>query len=361
MLNPTRLTLARKRRRLSGEGLARLAGVTPVTISRLENGINEPTDETMEAITRVLEFPKEFFFGQNIDIPSQHAVSFRSLSTMTMKERDAALAAGAFAFLLSDWVNERFNLPKTDLIDFSSFESNSEKAAISVRQHWALGQQPISNMIKLLESKGVMVFSLLENTKNVDAFSCWRDSTPYIFLNTYKSPEHSRFDAAHELGHLVLHKHGGPHQGQSCESEANAFASAFLMPEADIRSEISYVTSMSLTKLVEAKRRWGVSIAALVYRLHKIGLLNDYRFKDLCIQLSKHGYRRKEPNSMPREGSVVWKKVFTELWNERITKDNIANDLHLPFEEVENLVFGLNSSLDTIDSTNQSGNLQIVS
>ena len=114
------------------------------------------------------------------------AASFRSLTAMSARERDAALSAGALAYLFSDWVAQRFNLPKPALPD-SSFEANPEAAAHAVRQQWGLGQQPVSDMVKLLESKGARVFSLSENTKNVDAFSCWRDSTPYVFLNTFKS------------------------------------------------------------------------------------------------------------------------------------------------------------------------------
>src|SRR5205085_7960830 len=131
---------------------------------------------------------------------------------------------------------------------------------------------PISNMIKLLESKGVRVFSLAENTKNVDAFSCWRNDIPYVFLNTFKSAERSRLDAAHELGHLVLHKHGGPRQGRDAEAEANTFASSFLMPKADVRSRIPFVRT--LDDIVSAKKRWGVSTGALAYWLYKLGILS---------------------------------------------------------------------------------------
>lgn len=81
------------------------------------------------------------------------------------------------------------------------------------------------------------MFSLVEETRSVDAFSVWRSNKPYIFLNTVKTAEHSRFDAAHELGHLVLHKHGGP-GGRAAEDEANRFASSFLMPSADVRARI---------------------------------------------------------------------------------------------------------------------------
>jgi hypothetical protein len=38
---------------------------------------------------------------------------------------------------------------------------------------------------------------------------------------------------------------------------------------------------------------------------------------------------------------TVWQKVLIALWNERVTKDEIANQLHIPVEEIENLLFGL--------------------
>lgn len=116
---------------------------------------------------------------------------------------------------------------EADLLDLSH-DNNPAAAARTIRQYWAIGERPIGNMVKLLETKGVRVFSLAENTRNVDAFSCWRNDEPYIFLNTFKSTERSRFDAAHELGHLVLHKHGGARQGRSAEHEAHLFCGLIL-------------------------------------------------------------------------------------------------------------------------------------
>jgi Zn-dependent peptidase ImmA (M78 family) len=328
------------RRRLTGKGLAELSGLTPVTISRLERSNNEPEVETVEALANALKFPCKFFYGDDLEAPLSDGASFRSFTAMTARERDAALAAGAFAYLVCDWVSERFNLPEPDLIDLSH-ERDPAKAARLLRDRWALGEQPIVNMVQLLESKGVRTFSLAENTKTVDAFSCWRNKTPYVFLNTFKSAERSRFDAAHELGHLVLHKHGGPRQGRLAEQEANAFASSFLMPAADVAARVHYVSS--LDQLVAAKKHWRVSVAALAYRLHKLGKISDWQYRHLCIQMSKRGYPDVEPNSIDREESVVWKKVFSDLWNTKVTKADIAKSLHLPSEEIENLVFGLTS------------------
>lgn len=342
MFNPQRLSLARKRRRLSAKGFAELIGMSPVTVTRLEKANNEPEPETVDLIAKKLGFPREFFFGGDIDELAKDAASFRSLTSMTARERDAALASGSLAYLLSDYIAAKFNLPEPKLIDLSH-ERDPAAAARTVRQVWALGEQPISSMIKLLESKGVRVFSLAENTKNVDAFSCWRNDIPYVFLNTFKSAERSRLDAAHELAHLILHKHGGPQQGRDAEMEANSFASSFLMPKADIMSRLPFVSK--LDELVTAKKRWGVSTAALAYRLHKLGILSDWQYRMFCIQINQRGFRTEEPNGLPREESVIWKKVFTELWSDRISKSQVAAALHLPADELENLLFGLTGAI----------------
>lgn len=335
MFNSSRLILARKRRGFSGKELADLADLTAVHISRLEKGKAENVEKTtVEALSKALNFPINFFYSHDVDLPSKDNASFRSLSAMTARERDAALSAGAIGYLLSDWVCERFTLPEVDLPDLRE-ENDAGIAARSLRSYWGLGEKPITNVIKLLELKGVKVFSLAEDTKNVDAFSCWRNGIPYIFLNTFKTAERSRFDACHELGHLVLHKHGKP-QGRLAEMEADKFASHFLMPSMDLVGNISFVTS--LKQLVKAKKRWGVSVAALAYRLHKSNVLSDWQYRSFCIQINK---LKSEPDGLAREKSVIWEKVFRELWKDKSTKDHVANELGIPPIEIDSLVFNL--------------------
>ncbi|MDO8838259.1 MAG: XRE family transcriptional regulator [Parvibaculum sp.] len=339
VFNSSRLKLARKRRRMTSTELARISDISAVTISRIERTDNEPTDETIKALATALSFPIEFFFGPDVEEVEKDAASFRSLKSMSAKERDAALAAASVAFLVSDWVEVRFNLPSADLFDFGH-ERDPQIAARRLRSRWGLGEQPISNMIELLEAKGVRVFSLSENTRSVDAFSCWRGAIPYIFLNTFKSSEHSRFDAAHELGHLCLHRHGGPQQ-KNAEAEANMFAASFLMPEADVRSRILYINSLDQIRI--AKKRWGVSLSALTYRLSKLGILSEWQSRRFFIEINRLGFRTTEPDPIPHEFSFIWQTVFRELWKDRITKHDIAEALHIPAEELESVVFGLAS------------------
>jgi Zn-dependent peptidase ImmA (M78 family) len=334
--NPSRLGVARKRQKLNKKKLADLIGVDLRTTVRWEQCQTEPTPENLDALVRELHFPKSFFFGEDIDEPISEYASFRSQTSMTAAERDAALAAGQIGFLISDWIAERFDLPKTNFPDLHLFEP--QEAAQMLRQEWGLGQKPISNMIQLLESKGVRVFSLAENTAHVDAYSLWRKGVPYVFLNTFKSAENGRFGAAHELAHLVLHQEGGV-TGRLAEEQANHFASAFLMPKGDVVSALPYVHN--LNQLITGKKRWRVSVAALNYRVHELNLLTDWKYRGFCIEIMKKGYNKNEPDEIEREKSVVWEKVLRTLWAEKTTPSDIANQLHIPEKELSDLLCGI--------------------
>ncbi|MEA2839051.1 MAG: hypothetical protein QOF41_381 [Methylobacteriaceae bacterium] len=336
MFNSSRLNLARKRRRVTARILAQETGITSVTLSRILNGTHDPDGKVVASLASALRYPVDFFYGNDIDEIDARAASFRSLTSMTARERDASLAAGSLAFEISDWVNKLFKLPDSDLIDLGH-ERDPANAARVVRQHWSIGEKPIGNIVHFLETKGVRLFSLSENTRNVDAFSCWRNSEPFVFLNTYKTTERSRFDAAHELGHLVMHKHGGPNQ-RDAENQANLFASSFLMPRADVIASIPYAPD--LKTIIRAKKKWGVSASALAYRLNKLRIISDWQFRTFMIQLNSNN-GSKEPDGLPAEKSHVWITVLQELWRDGKTVDVIGRELRLPMEEVRSLLFGL--------------------
>jgi Zn-dependent peptidase ImmA (M78 family)/DNA-binding XRE family transcriptional regulator len=335
MFNKKRLTVARQRASLTKTELARKIGVEPRAVSGFEAGQYPPSDETVERLARALKYPSAFFIADDIDIPDVDGVSFRSLTRMSSKQRDAAVAAGAIAFLLSDWLESEFDLPEPSVPDLR--EDTPETAALSLRHFWGIGERPIKNMIHLLELKGIRVFSLVEDGTEVDAYSVWRGNRPCIFLNTVKSAERRRFDAAHELGHLILHKHAGP-SGIDAEKDANAFASAFLMPAASMKA-IGRV--VSLDYLIQEKKKWCVSVAAMAYRLHSLRLMSDWNYHTLCVELSKRGYRTKEPSEAKPEISQVWQKVFASLRASGLGVQFLADKLLVPTDELVKLVFGL--------------------
>ena len=335
--NPKRLTLARERRGLTKTKLATAIGVDVRSVTAYETDAFRPDKERLAQLAQTLRFPIPFFFGDDLDQIAPDIVSFRSMSKMTAGQRDSALGAGAIALLLNEWIAARFDLPVAALPDLSQ-ESSPEAAADTMRRMWGLGELPVKNMIHLLESKGIRVFSLSIDTAQLDAFSMWHADTPFVFLNTMKSCEHSRFDAAHELGHLVLHRHAGS-KGQEAEREANAFASAFLMPRASVLANAPHMATVD--QLIKFKAFWTVSVAALAYRLHDVGLVSDWHYRNLCIEIAQRGYRKQEPREAQRETSQVLAKVFAALREDGTTKADIASALSVHVEEIDQLVFGL--------------------
>jgi Zn-dependent peptidase ImmA (M78 family)/DNA-binding XRE family transcriptional regulator len=337
MFNPNRLSVARKRRGLTKTELARRAKIDLRSVTAYEAGVYPPKSKTAENLAAATNFPVEFFYGDDLDEPRPDTASFRALSKMTATQRDMALSQGTIALHLSRWLETRFELPKPDLPDLSR-EDSPEAAADSLRRHWGIGELPVRSMIHLLEAKGVRIFSLSINAREVDAFSLWKDATPFVFLNGNKSSEHSRYDAAHELGHLVLHHHGSP-QGQDAERQADAFASTFLMPRSSVIAHAA--RNPSLQALIKLKAIWTVSVAALNRRLYSVGMSSDWQYRTLCIEIAKRGYRKHEPREAPRETSHILPCVFGALHEEGISRAEVARTLKIPRAELEQLMFGL--------------------
>jgi Zn-dependent peptidase ImmA (M78 family) len=132
----------------------------------------------------------------------------------------------------------------------------------------------------------------------------------------------------------------------SAEDEANAFASAFLMPPEDLLAETHW--GMTLSELIKAKKRWGVSVSALNRSLYKLDRLSDWSYRGNYISLNKYlkelrdrNIETDEPDPLPRETSQVWAKIFRDLWSRGIPLSRIAKRLHVPEGQLNDLLFGI--------------------
>ncbi|WP_328494661.1 XRE family transcriptional regulator [Streptomyces sp. NBC_00414] len=359
MTTASRIVLARKRRGLTVTRLAQMAGLTSRRLSDFENGRANPSPPSLRAIAAALEFPESFFGAEEVAELTVDSVSFRALSKMTASQRDIALSSGRLARVLHDWIGARFRLPAPDVPSLTSFsrlrseedqiphpgeaagtDCPAEEAAVLVRARWGLGHAPIPHTVHLLEAHGVRVFSLSRDCPEVDAFSFWDRGIPFVLLSPEKTAERGRFDAAHELGHLVLHGEEQMPHGPQAEAEAHRFAAAFLMPRADVLAHAP--RGASTTWILQAKRRWKVAAMALAHRLHELGLTTEWQYRSHCVELSRLGYRKAEPRSgVARETSQVLGKVFTALRDEGTRRADVARDLHLRPADLNDLIFGL--------------------
>jgi len=335
--SPSRLALARKRRGFTKIALAERAGISTRMLTEYEHTERAPSAETLSRLADALDFPVEFFSGPVLEEADPEGASLRALSTLSAKQLDQAFGSATFALALAKWVAGRFKLPEPDIPQIHDL--GPDAAAEAVRHEWGLGERPVRNMIHLLEAHGVRVFSLVEECAELDAFSFWHKRIPYVFLNTRKSAERSRMDAAHELGHLVLHWGHRPAQSKDAEHEAKAFGSAFLMPRDSIVASVP--KHPQLTTLISAKRSWNVAVAAVAYRMHTLGLLSDWEYRMLFIEIGEAGYRRTEPESGSREKSQVLEKVFEIARTRGKSKKSIAEELNVPLDELNKVVFGL--------------------
>jgi len=336
-LTPSRLAVARKRHGLTLTRLADLTGLSTRSLSLYENGHAEPTEETLRQLASVLEVDPEFLAAPDVDEIPVDAVSFRALSKMTARQRDRALSAGRVALLINDWIEARFELPAPEIPSLTGYDP--ESAAQVVRARWGLGERPVGNMLHLLESRGVRIYSLTAENSQLDAYSLYWHAQPFIFLNTAKSGERGRFDAAHELGHLVLHgEHLVPNR-PAAETEANRFAAAFLMPRASVLAQ--GLRDATPDRILHAKRIWKVAAIALAHRLYELDLLTDWGYRAVCVQLSQWGYRRTEPQGIDRESSQLLAKVLRSVRDNGETFATMAAAIGISTAELHSHVFGL--------------------
>ena len=194
-----------------------------------------------------------------------------------------------------------------------------------------------------MESHGVRVFSVTEASQEVDAYSFWDEcrNRPFVFLMTSKSDERRHMDAAHELGHTVLHRKVDLEgiDSRGVERQAYSFGSAFLMPRSSFRASIS--RNISLGEVMRVKQIWKMSAFAVVYRAHALGLLSDWQYHNLCVTMSKHGMRTTEPNSIAPEQSQVDDKVLELAKEDFGSTLAISKATGVPHDLVMGLTFNL--------------------
>jgi Zn-dependent peptidase ImmA (M78 family)/DNA-binding XRE family transcriptional regulator len=363
-INPARLKLARARRKMTIKLLAEATGLTTKIISSYEKEECEytPKIETLNIISSVLQYPVEFLTNEaEIERIDASTVSFRALKNMRAADEYAAIGAGEIGLLIDKYLTNKFpKRPRPSLPDFRA--GTPEAAASYVREYWDLGALSINNIIHLLEKNGVRVFSLAENTSSVDAFSFWKDDIPYVFLNTQKSGERSRFDAAHELGHLIMHRHGSP-QGKDVESEADSFAAHFLMPENSILPFKGRL--LSLGDIIKLKKNWIVSAMALIVHMKNLGIISDWHYRMILIEASKRGLRSSEIDGIKHEKSGLIPVMLNELkTNHGTDLRALAKELLIPLEELTNLFFMIGviegNSKHPHNSTERKASLRLV-
>lgn len=292
---PGRLRLARELRSLSQTELANKAEITGAAVSQFESGASKPTEATITELAAALKVPTGFFAVRDDET---HEGFFRSLrrTTVTDRRRARAIAHIAHDVVTLGSAEEGRATAEIPRLPVSGLETSAdelEDAAAEVRRAWGVPAGPIENVVGLLEAHGIVVIRLPLDSADVDAFSLPFADHPVIVLGSDKNDRaRSRFDASHELGHLVVH--GDEMWGlPQVERQAHEFAAAFLMPRKGIQRELP--SSVDWQVLFELKRKWQVSLAALLMRARTLGRMSEGTYLTAIKAASARGWRRVEP------------------------------------------------------------------
>jgi Zn-dependent peptidase ImmA (M78 family)/transcriptional regulator with XRE-family HTH domain len=301
-----RLREAREARQMSIVTLAELAGLSRQMISGYEHGDTTPQPESLYRLAAVLDMPASFF-----SLPARESddspTFFRSLQGATKSSRLAAEHrlswVADIATELSAYVSfPAVAFPTVVLRGSTPLDARTiEQAATTLRIAWMLGDGPIANVVSLIEGKGGIVTRSEAESEAIDAFSKWLPSIdrPCIFLGIEKgSRARSRFDAAHEIGHMVMHRHvrrtqvATPAELTVLEAEAHSFASAFLLPAESFADDLYFPTVDGMLAL---KPKWKVSVAAMLKRATDLGIFDEGHARRMWMSLSRRGWRKGEP------------------------------------------------------------------
>ena len=351
-LVPERIREARLARGMTAIDLASCVGVTRQAISKYELGIAEPSSTVINEIAHSLNMPLSFFHKPLSAPENQGTVFFRSLKTNAVRAKDILSVKIQWAAQLSKILAEEILFPDADLptlpekfLQSVSYSYDDiEEITLFLRKHWKIGTAPISNMSRLLESHGIVVASVKTGFSETDACSAVIGKRPFVFLDLQKEcAVRTRFNMAHELGHLVLHQDISQIELEDkntldrIEREANQFASCFLLPRASFLLDIR---STSLMSFLPLKEKWKVSIQAMVYRCRELEVFSENQMIYIQKQISAKRWRKNEPydDIWSCENAVIL-RTATQMLIDRgdYTKEEFTSMFRLPAEDIEEI------------------------
>lgn len=299
-------------------------GVTRQYVSRWETGQAVPSKDQINSLCCALSVQPDFFNTYDTKQVGEHQFHFRKLRSTKVSTKNNTVALGEIFRRLAVLIETKIELPE---VNFPSYEVHSpaeiEQAAEACRKHWLLGLGPIDNMTRVVENAGALVTNFKGVSSEVDALSITA-TRPLIVRNDAKeSPGRLRFDLAHECGHFVMHE-GQVTGDKQTESEANHFASAFLLPRSSFTADFPQMTRISWGLIREIKQHYRVSKACILYRARQLNRLTEQQYKGAIIRLKKHEGRQE------KDDYLLGNKEQPELINNALTaiKDHFGLGLH---------------------------------
>lgn len=332
-MNHNQLIFAREYRGYTQTQLAKeIEGLSQSNLSKFEKGINVLSDEVIHRITSFLNFPMEFF-DKRISIVCENA-EYRRKATITKKQKtEQDYSNKLIGYLIDQMASSiewpEFKFPTLDLEDGFT----PEYAAQHIRKFLRLKEgEPVRNIMQLLEDNGIIIVEIKAFEKFDGVSFLTDEGYPVIVLNQNFDNCRKRFSLAHELGHIIMHLAGrfAISEHRNKETEANIFASEFLLPADAIRNSLR---SLKFSYLADLKRYWLTSMASLIRRAKDLKCIDSNRYTYLNIELSRSGQKKKERVQVMIDNPTLFKKGYWLHKRELEYSDSeLAEAFNLPYD-----------------------------
>lgn len=308
------LRVARDFAGLTLEEVGNRVNVKRQYVQQLEVGKRHPSLDLVAALAATLGF-RPGFFSRNLKYKVDMEVChFRRLKSFPSYRFDQFSAYSTLFLYLLEFLDQRLGLPKFNVPDIRiSDAADIERAAQECRGLWGIPlNAPVKIMTRVVEGAGVPVASVSGISDKIDAFSTTKGRPLIVRSLDKNSGSRSRFDLAHEIGHLVMHRDAEPGRDE-IEKQAHRFAGAFLIPKEAFIREFPKSGFHDWAPLFQMKARWGVSVAAITTRAHDLGLIDAARYRWAYVDLSCRGWRTQEPEETPIEPTELMPRAFEFL------------------------------------------------
>lgn len=324
------LRAARKMKGWSLQELAdRVGTITKQSLNKYEQGLMKPEGTTLGLLAKALELTTDYFYRPNRLQLGQ--VEFRKKAKLTAKETDSIKekirdyleryleVEGLLNFqhhFNSPFKDDKGRLSKKKVATYDDVED----AAAYTLQAWKLGINPIPNVIEMLEENGICILAL-ETSSSFHGLATHINDLPVIVLNKTDTPERRRFTALHELGHLVLDI--ATDNEKEAENFCHRFASAMLMPKEVVEREFGVERKrISTYELIAVKQQFGISVQAVMRRLHDLQVITAGHYKYFCIKISAN---RQEVGLGKYVGETNQSYRFQQLIHRLLAEDIVSD------------------------------------
>lgn len=330
---PERTQTARKYRAITKTALAARLGVSARAVTTYET-LGAPF-ALAHRLAEALRFPPEFFFTQE-PVPSvdPRTIYFAPSSTVpsakTVAATGAVLQAGT---LIYSWVEDNFNIPDvSDSLDPALYTGQTpQEASKALRRSLNIALEvPVPNLMRVCESIGIRVLALPNLDTALIPFSAWNQGKPYIFISQSTHPYTTRTQIASLIGKLIR-----PHDTAQKTWDQH-FAQHFLLPFPELAEYIP--TEPDLDVINQATHAYQAPASLVIKTLKDQGLITEWKYRTLRAALHQH---HTEPNPQ-YEHSHIFHYIYKHDQNKKkFTAADIANDLHIPREEIIDITFNI--------------------